>query len=81
LHARRGAQTARLIEGHDPPMVENQNAVGNFFHLRGSMRSKQESRSKPTHQIMLNEMAEVGSGERIKAARGFIEKKYGGFME
>src|ERR1700722_15401518 len=79
LRAGRDANSLRRIEGHDEPSIEDERAVRNFFPLAECMGGEKKGCTKTAHQVVLDQLAEVGSGKRVEAARRFIGQEKSGW--
>src|SRR3989304_4010204 len=70
------AQAVRRRTGEQPPGMKQRHARCQLLHLRQSMRGEQHRRTLLANDFVAQESAKFGGGQRVKAARGLIEKDH-----
>lgn len=76
-----GLQSCRSIDGYEGAFLQDGDAVRQKFDFRECVRCEKQGSALAFKDFGLQETPEVGRGQGIQAARGFIEKEHLGLME
>jgi len=74
-------ESGQCVASEEAPGVDNRDAIGEKFDLGQSVRGEEQGSIAAAENLGLEEAAKFGSGDSVKAARGFIEEKDAGLVE
>src|SRR3984885_8835023 len=66
------AKTGGCIKCDGAALLQNEHAISDLLNFAERVRCEKKSCTKPAHQIVLDQTAEVGRCEGVQAACGFV---------